>query len=223
MENTRFTTKSSIRTSLILFLGLGMAVISVVMTFFIGRTVLQNNKDQITKGIITQSESKGLMLEQRMTENVYATESLAGLLGGTWAIPEKQRPSAAEQAVRSMVKTSTIDSAWAYWLPGMFDHKDKLRADYDDNPSGQFKIHYIRDKNGRIKNDIVTELTEAQIEQATNTNYTYISEPVSTVIDGESVLSAKVYSQIQNSLGQRSGIAGIDIVLSGLDQMMAGN
>ena len=223
MENTRFTAKSSIRTSLILFLGLGMAVISVVMTFFIGRTVLQNNKNQITKGIITQSESKGLMIEQRMTENVYATESLAGMLGGTWAIPEKQRASAAEQAVRSMVKTSSINSAWAYWLPGMFDHKDKLRADYDDNPSGQFKIHYIRDKNGRIKNDIVTELTEAQIEKATNTNYTYISEPVSTVIDGESVLSAKVYSQIQNSLGQRSGIAGIDIVLSGLDQMMDGN
>ena len=200
-----------------------MIVISVVMTFIIGRTVLNNNKEQITKGIITQSESKGLTIERRMTEVVYATEALAGTLGGTWAIPEKQRSSAAEQAVRSMVKTSTINSAWAYWLPKMFDHKDKLRADYDDNPAGQFKIHYIRDRNGRIKNDIVTELTEAQIEQATNTNYTYISEPVSTVIDGENVLSAKVYSQIQNSLGQRSGIAGIDIVLSGLDQMMDGN
>ena len=223
MDNTKISGKSSIRTSLILSLGLGMVAISVIMTFIIGRTVLNNNKAQITKSIITQSESKGLMLERRMTEVVYATEAMAGMLGGTWAIPEKQRSSSAEQAVRSMVKTSTINSAWAYWLPGMFDHKDKLRADYDDNPAGQFKIHYIRDKNGRIKNDIVTELTEAQIEQATNTNYTFISEPVSTVIDGESVLSAKVYSQIQNSLGQHSGIAGIDIVLSGLDEMMDGN
>ncbi len=223
MDSTKISGKSSIRTSLILSLGLGMVAISLIMTFIIGRSVLNNNKEQITKGIITQSESKALTLEKRMTEIVYANEALAGMLGGTWAIPEKQRTSSAEQAVRSMVKTSTINSAWAYWLPGMFDHKDTLRADYDDNPAGQFKIHYIRDKNGRIKNDIVTELSEAQIEQATNTQYTYISEPVSTVIDGESVLSAKVYSQIQNSLGQHTGIAGIDIVLSGLDAMMDGN
>ena len=80
-----------------------------------------------------------------MTEIVYSAEALAGFLGGTWAIPEKQRHSAAEQAIRAMVKSSTIDSAWAYWLPNMFDHKDSLRQDYDDNPSGQFKIHYIRD------------------------------------------------------------------------------
>ena len=33
-----------------------------------------------------------------MTEIVYSAEALAGFLGGTWAIPEKQRHSAAEQA-----------------------------------------------------------------------------------------------------------------------------
>ena len=199
-----------------------MILISVIMTLLIGRTVLRSNKEQITKSIITLSESKGISVERHMTEVVNAAEALSGVLGGTWAIPEKQRASAAEQAVRAMIKSSTIDSAWAYWLPGMFDHKDKLRADIDDNPSGQFKIHYIRDKNGRIKNDIVTEFTEAQIEQAVNTQYTYISEPVITILDGESVLSAKVFSQIQNSLGQRNGIAGIDIVLSGLEDLMDG-
>ena len=216
------SSKTSIRLSLILSLGIGMVLVSVVMTFIIGRTVLRSNKEQITKSIITLSEAKSISVERRMTEVVNAAEALAGVLGGTWAIPEKQRASAAEQAVRAMVKSSTIDSAWAYWLPNMFDHKDKLRADYDDNPSGQFKIHYIRDKNGRIKNDIVTEFSEAQIEQAANFNYSYISEPVLTTLDGESVLSAKVFSQIQNSLGQHNGIAGIDIVLSGLDGMMNG-
>ena len=212
--------KSSIRLSLILSLGIGMVLVSFVMTFIIGRTVLKNNKDQISKSIVTLTETKAASLEANLNEIVFAAEALAGTLGGTWAIPEKQRSSAAEQSVRAMVKSSTIDSAWAYWLPGMFDHKDELRKDYDDNPSGQFKIHYIRDKNGRLKNDIVSEFTEAHIEQATNTQYTFISEPVMTTIDGESVLSAKVYSQIQNSLGQRSGIAGIDIVLSGLEGLM---
>ena len=221
--NSKLAKKSSIRLSLVLSLGIGMIIISIIMTCIIGRAVLKSNKEQITKSIITLSESKGATLERSMTEIMYAAEALAGTLGGTWAIPEKQRASAAEQAVRAMVKSSTIDSAWAYWLPGMFDHKDASRKDYDDNPSGQFKIHYIRDKNGRIKNDIVTEFTEAQIEQAANTGNTYISEPVLTTLDGESVLSAKVFCQIQNSLGQRSGIAGIDIVLSGLESMMDGN
>ncbi|SEQ68234.1 methyl-accepting chemotaxis sensory transducer with Cache sensor [Treponema bryantii] len=215
--------KSSIRLSLVLWLGIGMILISIVMTFMIGRTVLRSNKEQITKNIVTLTESRGVTLERKMTEIVYSAEALAGFLGGTWAIPEKQRHSAAEQAIRAMVKSSTIDSAWAYWLPNMFDHKDILRKDSDDNPSGQFKIHYIRDRNGRIKNDIVSEFSEAQIEQATNRGSTFISEPVHTTLDGESVLTTKVFAQIQNSLGQRSGIAGIDIVLSGLENLMDGS
>ncbi len=215
--------KTSIRLSLVLSLGLGMVLISIVMTFIIGRTVLRSNNEQITKSIVTLTESKGMTVERNMTEIVYSAEAFAGILGGTWAIPEKQRASAAEQEVRAMVKSSSINSAWAYWLPNMFDHKDKLRQDYDDNPSGQFKIHYIRDKNGRIKNDIVSEFSEAQIEQAAKKNYSYISEPVLTTLDGESVLTAQVFSQIQNSLGQHNGIAGIDIVLSGLEGLMEGN
>ena len=221
MSNSK--AKSSIRLSLVLWLGTGMVLISIIMTFIIGRTVLRSNKEQITKNIVTLTESRGVTLERKMTEIVYSAESLAGTLGGTWAIPEKQRASAAEQAVRAMVKSSTIDSAWAYWLPNMFDHKDNLRQDYDDNPSGQFKIHYIRDRNGRIKNDIVTEFKEAQIEQAAKLNHTFISEPVLTTLDGESVLTTKVFAQIQNSLGQHNGIAGIDIVLSGLEDLMEGN
>ncbi len=222
MSNTNSSFKS-IRASLVLSLGLGMVVISIVMTLMIGRTVLNSNKEQITKSIITLTEKKGDAVEKSMTEMVYSAEALAGVLGGTWAIPEKERSSSAEQAVRAMVKSSTIDSAWVYWLPNMFDHKDAKRADATDNPLGQFKIHYIRDKNGRIKNDIVTEFTSQQIEESTNAGITFISEPTITTLDGEKVLSAKVFSPIQNSLGQRTGVAGIDIVLSGLEGMMDGS
>jgi len=222
MSNINSSFKS-IRTSLVLSLGLGMIVISIVMTLMIGRTVLNNNKEQITKSIITLTEKKGDAVEKSMTEMVYSAEALAGTLGGTWAIPEKERSSSAEQAVRAMVKSSTIDSAWAYWLPNMFDHKDEKRADRTDNPLGQFKIHYIRDKNGRIKNDIVTEFTSQKIEESANAGSTFISEPTITTLDGEKVLSAKVFSPIINSLGQRVGVAGIDIVLSGLGGMMEGS
>ena len=219
----KFSLFASIRTSLVLSLGVGMVLVSIVMTFIIGRTVLKSNKEQITKSIITQTQAKGDALQTNMTEIVFSAEALAGTLGGTWAIPEKQRQSAAEQAVRAMVKSSTIDSAWAYWLPGMFDHKDTKRADAIDNPLGQMKIHYIRDKNGRIKNDIVTEFSETQIEEATNSSSTFLSEPSITILDGEQVLTTKAFAQITNSLGQKNGIAGIDIVLSGLDAMMDGS
>ena len=108
MSNSKV--KSSIRLSLVLWLGIGMVLISIVMTFMIGRTVLRSNKEQITKNIVTLTESRGVTLERKMTEIVYSAEALAGFLGGTWAIPEKQRHSAAEQAIRAMVKSSTIDS-----------------------------------------------------------------------------------------------------------------
>ncbi|MCR5188876.1 MAG: HAMP domain-containing protein [Treponema sp.] len=215
--------KSSIRASLVLSLGIGMIVVSIVMTFIIGQTVLKNNKSQISKSIITLTEAKGSALEQKLAESLYSAEALAGALGGTWAIPEKQRSSAAEQTIRAMVKSSRMDSAWAYWLPNMFDHKDHLRADSVDNPLGQMKIHYIRDKNGRIKNDIVTEFSAQEIETAANYGGTIISEPSVTTLDGEQVLTAQVFSPITNSIGQRSGVAGIDIVLSGLEDMMDGS
>ena len=213
----------SIRSSLVMSLGLAMFVISIFMTFMIGKTVLNNNKEQITKSIITLTEKKSDDVEKQMTEMVYSAEALAGVLGGSWAIPEKKRKSAIEQEVRSMVKTSSITSAWAYWLPGMFDHSDAKRADTYDNPTGQFKVHYIRDRNGRIKNDIVTEFSLQQIEQGANAVNSFISEPTIITLDGEQVLSTKVFSPIQNSLGQRSGVAGIDIVLSGLEGMMDGS
>ena len=111
------------------------------MTFIIGQTVLKNNKSQITKSIITLTEAKGNELQSKLSESLYSAETLAGALGGTWAIPEKQRSSAAEQTVRAMVKSSRMDSAWAYWLPNMFDHKDSLRADSENKPLGQLKIH----------------------------------------------------------------------------------
>ena len=107
----------SIRSSLVMSLGLAMFVISIFMTFMIGKTVLNNNKEQITKSIITLTEKKSDDVEKQMTEMVYSAEALAGVLGGSWAIPEKKRKSAIEQGVRAMVKSSSINSAWAYWLP----------------------------------------------------------------------------------------------------------
>ena len=222
MSKRKFSFKS-IRMSLILSLGIAMVVISLFMTFMIGKTVLNNNKEQITTSIVTLTENKSNSVEKKMTEMVYSAEAFAGLLGGSWAIPEKQRSTSIEQEVRAMVKTSTINSAWAYWNPNMFDHKDERRADSKDNPSGQFKVHYIRDKNGRIKNDIVTEFTSQEIKEYSDSQFTFINEPSITTLDGERVLSAKVFSPIQNSLGQHSGVAGIDIVLSGLESMMDGS
>ena len=61
------SSKNSIRLSLILSLGIGMILVSVVMTFIIGRTVLRSNKEQITKSIITLSEAKSVSVELRMT------------------------------------------------------------------------------------------------------------------------------------------------------------
>ena len=139
MDEKKSYVKSSIRLSLMMSLGFVMIAVSIFMTLIIGRTVLKSNKEQITKSIVTLTESKGDSLERIMTEMVYSAEALSGMLGGSWAIPEKQRQSAEEQAVRAMVKSSRIDSAWSYWIPGMFDHKDSLRADPDYNPSGHMQ------------------------------------------------------------------------------------
>lgn len=66
------------------------------------------------------------------------------------------------------------------------------------------------------------QFTADQIKNAAEAQETFLSEPSATILDGENVLTAKVFAQITNSIGQRCGIAGIDIVLSGLESMMDG-
>lgn len=213
--------KKSIKTTLLLYLGLGMLSISIFMIILIGRTVVKMNRNQIQKSIVTLTEKKADSVESKMREMVYAAESMSGLLGGVWAIPEKQRRLATEQLVRAMVKSSSMVSTWAYWKPTLFDKLDSKKIDIDNNPKGQFKVHYIKDKNGRIKNDIISELTDAEIEQF-STQLATISEPKEILLDGEKVLSAKAFCKIENSLNEQVGVAGVDIVLSGLAEMMEG-
>jgi len=215
--------RKSIRTSLLISLGIGMVIVSLLMTTFIARSMRIQNTNQITKSIITLTEKKADAVEMQMKEMVYSAETLSGFLGGAWAIPAKQRRLALEQEVRAMVKSSSVNSVWAYWLPTMFDAYDSEYADAVDNPTGQFMLHYIKDKNGRIKNDFISELSNSDITNYANSGSTSISEPKEIYLDEQNVLSAKVFSHIQNSIGQNVGVAGIDIVLSDLANMVDGS
>ncbi len=200
-----------------------MAVVSIIMTIFIGRTVLKKNTNQITTSILTLTQNKAANVEMQMKEMVYSAETVSGFLGGVWAINAQNRRTAVEQQVRALVKSSTISSVWAYWLPGAFDAYDSLYIDEEDNPTGQFMLHYIKDRNGRIKNDQISELSNDEIQAYADNYSTSISEPKEILLDEEKVLSAKVFSNVLNSLGQCVGVAGIDIVLSGLGDMVNGS
>ncbi len=215
--------KSSVKTSLLLSLGIGMLLVSISMTVIIGKIVNKSNTEQIQKSIITETEKKADDVEIQLSGMVYSAETLAGNLGGVWPIPEKYRRTAAEQIVRALIKNSTLDSAWGYWLPGMFDFRDAEKIDVDNNPTGQFKLHYIKDKQGRIKNETVSELTGEEIEMYTNQWATSISEPKEILLDGDKVLSVKVFSKIVNSLSQNCGVAGVDYVLTNMDSMVDGS
>jgi len=215
--------KRSIKLTLLLTLGIEMLLVSIFMTVIIGRTVLKTNKESIQKSIITLTEKKATDMEMQIMNNVYTAESLSSFLGGSWAIPEKYRRSSIEQEVRAMVKSSSISSAWAYYMPGWFDNLDSKKIDVDNNPTGQFKVHYIRDKSGKIKNETVSELSQSEIEKYTNSGQTSVSEPERILYDGDYVLSVKIFSRITNSLSQNVGVAGVDIVLSGLAGLVDGS
>jgi len=215
--------KKSIKLRLLLSLGLGMLVVSTVMTYFIAKTLLNSNMKQIQKSITTMTERKADTVEQQLMQMVYTAETLSGLLGGFWAIPEDHRRSAVEQEVRAVVRGGVVDSAWAYYRPQMFDKYDEDKVDIDNNPSGQFKVHYIRDHNGKLKNETISELSNADIEKYANQWAASVSEPQPTLLDGEVVLSAKIFSRILNSLQENVGVAGVDFVLSDLAGIMDGS
>lgn len=215
--------KKSIRFSLVTSIGCGMLIVSCLMTILIGRMVLKSNTEQIEKSIVTLTDNKAGEMETQLMNNVNAAETLSSVLGGFWAIPEKYRRSSIEQEVRSMVKSTNIKSAWAYFLPTWFDNLDNENIDELNNPTGQFKVHYIRDKAGKIKNETVSELSQAEIESYTNNANASVSDPKKILLDGDEVLSVKVFSNVHNSLFQNVGVAGVDIVLSGLHSLVDGS
>ena len=204
-------------------IGIGMLCISVVMTAFIGRTVFSMNVAQ-SKSIITAlTEKKANFVEKEMLESVNSVESLGGILGGVWAIPDDFRRTGVEQEMRNMVNNTSHKSVWAIWLPNRFDHRDALDADKDLNPTGQFRVHYITDMDGRIKNDSTVGLPVVLEQAPIVDRVATITEPTMVVIDGENVLSAQVSVGIKNSVNQTVGLAGIDIVLSNLTALLDGS
>ncbi|HAK69036.1 MAG TPA: methyl-accepting chemotaxis protein [Treponema sp.] len=213
----------SIRTSFLVLLGGGMLAVSIIMTFIIGRTVFKKNTEQSKLLIESLTKRKASDVEKELSQVVFSAEAVSGMLGGSWAIADNDnRRSAEEQAIRSMVINSTVKSVWAIWLPGMFDHNDEGDADPVENPTGQFKIHYTRDDDGRIKNDTIADLNGLALEDIID-DPTTISEPIEKTIDGKTVLSSQVYSHIVNSLSQRCGVAGVDIVLSNIEDVVDGS
>ncbi|MCR5126250.1 MAG: methyl-accepting chemotaxis protein [Treponema sp.] len=214
--------RKSIKGSFMLLIGIGMLLISIVMTLIIGRTVFRTNSEQAEKLIAALTEKKANAVEKELISNIAYVEAVAGMLGGSWAIPDKDRRSACEQAVRSMVNTTTVKSVWAIWLPTHFDRRDELDKDPELNPTGQFRIHYIHDIDGRIKNDSIEVLNDTPLEKIVN-NPATITNPSLVTIDGEQVLSARAYCRIANSLFQYMGIAGIDIQLDGMTDALDGS
>ena len=126
-----------------------MLCISFVMTGIIGRTVFRMNTEQAENLIIALTEKKANAVEKEMMENVSSVEAISGMLGGSWAIPDELRRTACEQEIRSMVNNTSVKSVWAIWLPGRFDRRDSFDVDEASNPTGQFRVHYITDVDGR--------------------------------------------------------------------------
>ncbi len=214
---------TSIKSSFLVMIGIGMLCISLIMTAVIGKTVFKMNTEQTEDLIRALTEKKANAVEREMLEAVSAIESVGGMLGGSWAIPDNMRRTACEQEVRSMVKNTSVKSVWAIWLPERFDHRDIYDMDPETNPTGQFRLHYINDIDGRIKNDSTSGLPDIDLESIANNSVATITDPTMASIDGEQVLSAQAYSPIINSIGQTVGVAVMDIVLSNLAEILDGS
>lgn len=213
----------SIRFTFLVTVGLELLIISTLLTSYISKSVRERNSNQIENSILTLTEKQASKVETQLMKDVHAAEALSGLLSGCWVIPVEYRRDAMEQQLRAMVKSSSITSAYAYWLPGKFDSFDAEYADPEDNPTGQFIMHYVRDKKGHIKNDIAAELSNEQIEAYSHSYSASISNPVEITLDGNQVMTSRVFSRISNSLSQDVGVAGIDIILEGLNFLADGS
>ncbi len=200
-----------------------MLCISVIMTFVIGRTVFKMNTEQTENVIKALTEKKANSVEKEMMEAVNSVETVGGMLGASWTIPDEMRRTACEQEIRSFVNNTTAKSVWAVWLPSLFDHRDAFDADPQTNPTGQFRIHYIKDVDGRIKNDSTSGLPVVDDQEKIKDCPATITDPSFVSIDGEQVLSAQAYVAIINSIGQTVGLAGMDIVLSNMEELLDGS
>ncbi len=217
-----FDIRSSIRKNFVVFLGLGMLVISLVMISVIETIVRKTNTEQITKSVVALTEKKADVVEKELKEYVASAEVLSGLVAGSWTIPSERRRGVENIALYSFVKTSKVTSAWALWQPGAFDKRDAEFADPEYNDDGRFRMRYVRTKTGRIRTDEIEDINGPWFQEAMNSYAASMSEPETILIDGVPTITAKVYSRIQNYNSEPVGVAGIDIVLESLGNLVEG-
>ncbi len=214
--------KSSIRASLVTCLGFGMLIISIFMISVIGSLVSKLNSTQITKSIVALTEKKADVVEKEMKEYVASVEVISGMVAGAWTIPSRRRRNAESIAMYSFIRNSKIRSAWALWMPMAFDKRDAEYADSEYHDDGRFRIRYVKTESGRLRTDEIDDMYGSWFDDAMNSQETTISEPETILIDGVSTLTAKVYSRILDYNSDPIGVAGIDIVLSSLEQILEG-
>ncbi len=216
--------KSSIRRNLVILLGVGMFLVSVLMTLVIGITVDKVNSKQITKSIEALTERKADILDKELKQDMAALEGINGMLSGFWAIADGNRRNAINMSLYSALRNNPkLKSAWFCFKPHVFDSRDEECADPEYGDDGRYKMRYLRTATGRIRSDEVKDVNGAWFTDAMESDFAFFGEPEQVNMDGEMKTALRLYMRVVESRQFPVGVSGVDVILENLNEIVDGS
>jgi len=206
--------RSSIRTKIAFWAGLGLTLVSLILISYSVITLRQRSIDNSTKEATAVAEAAAGAIRNQLDSPYLAAHTLALSLGAVkdTGIPVSlSRDEANAMLRRVLIENPSFLGTYTLWEPNAFDGLDDryVRAVAHDN-TGRFIPYWVRGDDGIIHTEALTlyEFSDWYIEpRATRQQATFA--PVFRRIQGkELVIASFIVPIIQNDTFY--GIAGVD-------------
>ncbi len=208
MKQTGKNKKKTISATSIL--GIMQLVLFVVMAFIIAKKVFVSVTTSVTESIQAKAEKQALTVEKSFAGIVDTTKDLSSSVSTIFRASQDEQKYLLNTLLYNAVVTGNYESVWVVTEPGVFGKKQGF-------------CYVIDSETGKPVKDVVLELDSDWYFKGINSEKTMVDEEIDLdTIDGELFLMTSAYSRIVDSRGKIIGLAGIDVTLNNLSQMISG-
>lgn len=191
-------------------LGIMQLVLFVVMAFIIANKVFVSVTTSVTESIQAKAENQALTIEKSFAGIIDTTKDLSSSASTIFRASRNEHKYLLNTLLYNAVATGNYESVWIVTEPGVFGKKQGFC--------------YVMDpETGKPVEDVVLGFDSDWYFSGINSEKAMIDEDIDLdTIDGEQFLMTSAYSRILNSRGKVIGLAGIDVTLNNLNQMLSG-
>jgi methyl-accepting chemotaxis protein len=220
--------KTSIKNKLVLFISVPVFLVFLISGIILTRTVFENEKRSSVQYMESISREYAFLADAELEISMDSARTLADVLGSFENIPRENRRDVVNGMLKRVVANNpNFLGVWTCWEPNALDGRD---AEFIGKPghdaTGRFIPYWFRTGQTAIEHeplrsyDIPVDGDYYQL--AKQSGKEQLLEPYEYEVGGKKILMTSFAVPIKDRHDRTIAVAGIDISLDGLQELMSG-